>query len=456
MSITPAVSETRLQQLIEREEATFAERHPRSRALYRRASATLAGGVASSWQSTDPHPIYVSHGSGSRVVDVDGNEYVDLHNGYGAVAVGHAHPAVVEAVQRRVERGTHFAQPTEESVLVAEHLRMRFGLPLWRFGNSGTEATLDATRLMRAVTGRDVVLKIEGSYHGHHDALMVSVMPPADDIGPEDDPVSVPQTLGLPGGYVELTRVVPFNDLAALERRLSELEGRVAGLVVEPVMMNIGMVMPDDGYLAGARDLVHAHGALLAFDEVKTGATIHHGGATRRFGVTPDLICLAKSVGGGLCIGAIGGSEDVMGWIADGRIDQVGTFNGNPLSMAAAHAALTEALTPDVYERFEQQAALLREGCDEVLAGHGLEAVTTALAARGAITYRSRPARNYREFLEGRDDLAYANWLVQLNRGVFLPPWGKSENWTLSVQHSDADVTRFVENLDVLAAGIEA
>src|SRR4051794_12263177 len=181
MSVTPAVSETRLQQLIEREEATFAERHPRSRALHRRASGALAGGVASSWQSTDPHPIYVSHGSGSRIVDVDGNEYVDLHNGYGAVAVGHAHPAGVEAGRRRVERGTHFAQPTEESVLVAEHLRMRFGLPLWRFGNSGTEATLDATRLMRAVTGRDVVLKIEGSYHGHHDALMVSVTPPADD-----------------------------------------------------------------------------------------------------------------------------------------------------------------------------------------------------------------------------------------------------------------------------------
>ncbi len=453
MSVTAPATE-RLERLISREEATFQERHPRSRELLARAQRSLAGGVASSWQSTDPHPVYVSHGHGSRVWDADGNEYVDLHNGYGAVAVGHAHPAVVEAVRDRVGRGTHFAQPTEEALLVAEHLRERFGLPLWRFGNSGTEATLDATRLMRAVTGRDVVLKIEGSYHGHHDALMVSVTPPAALIGPADDPVSVPQTLGLPADYVALTRVVPFNDLEALGRTLERFEGRVAGLVVEPVMMNIGMVLPDDGYLAGARDLLHAHGALIAFDEVKTGATIHHGGATRRFGVTPDLICLAKSAGGGLCIGAIGGSEEVMGWVVEGRIDQVGTFNGNPLSMAAALAALTQALTPEVYETFERQATLLRDGCDEVLARHGIEASTTALAARGAVTYRRERSRNYRDFLEASDELAYANWLVQLNRGVFLPPWGKAENWTLSVQHSDDDVLRFVENLEVLAAAV--
>jgi glutamate-1-semialdehyde 2,1-aminomutase len=438
MSVTTSARDLRLERLIEAEEAGFRERHPRSRDLLARARRSLAGGVASSWQTTDPHPVYVSHGRGSRVWDVDGNDYVDLHNGYGAVAVGHAHPAVVEAVSRRVARGTHFAQPTEEALLVAEHLRERFGLPLWRF----------------AVTGRDVVLKIEGSYHGHHDALMVSVTPPADAVGPADDPVSVPQTPGLPDAYVKLTRVVPFNDLAALERALARQRGRVAGLVVEPVMMNIGMVLPDDGYLAAARELLHRHGALLAFDEVKTGATIHHGGATRRFGVEPDLICLAKSAGGGLCIGAIGGSEEVMGWVADGRIDQVGTFNGNPLSMAAALAALTQALTPEAYTIFERQARLLREGCDEVLARHGVEAQTTALAARGAITYRRERARNYRDFLEASDELAYANWLVQLNRGVFLPPWGKAENWTLSVQHSDDDVLRFVENLEVLAAAV--
>src|SRR3954452_5085665 len=207
------IDPTRLARLIETEEAEFTERHKESRAMTERASRVLAGGVASSWQATDPHPIYLVDGHGSKVVDVDGNEYVDFHNGYGAMAVGHAHPRIAEIVSERVRRGTHFAQPTEDSVAVGEHLSERFGLPLWRFGNSGTESTMDAVRLMRAVTGKDILLKIEGSYHGHGDAVMVSVAPPADSIGDYEDPVSVPQTIGLPDAVVELTRVVPFNDL---------------------------------------------------------------------------------------------------------------------------------------------------------------------------------------------------------------------------------------------------
>jgi len=457
MSVTEStIDPARLAALIETEEAEFNARHGKSRAMTERAAHSLPGGVASSWQATDPHPVYLADGHGSKVVDLDGNEYVDFHNGYGAMAVGHAHPKIVEAVSARIARGSHFAQPTEESVAVAEHLSRRFGLPLWRYSNSGTEATLDAVRLMRAVTGRDILLKIEGSYHGHHDAVMVSVGPPADKIGPYDDPVSVPQTLGLPAGYVALTKVVPFNDLDALERTLERHRGQVAGMIVEPVMMNAGMVLPEDGYLQGVKDLLHAHGALLAFDEVKTGATIHHGGATKRFGVTPDLLCLAKSVGGGLPCGAIGGSEEVMSWIADGRIDQVGTFNGNPLTMAAMLAALTQILTPDVYAEFARLATILEEGCEAVMREAGIAGYVTALDARGAVVYRGEQVRNYRDFLEASDELAYANWLVQFNRGVFMAPWGKLENWTLSVQHSEEDVRRYVENFEHLGKALAA
>jgi len=318
VSATSTIDPARLASVIEAEEATFNERHKHSREMTERARRSLAGGVASSWQDTEPHPIYLAEGHGSKVVDVDGNEYVDFHNGYGAMAVGHAHPRIAEVVSERVRLGTHFAQPTEDSIAVAEHLQKRFGLPLWRFGNSGTESTLDAVRLARAYTGRDVLFKIEGSYHGHHDALMVSVAPPADKIGPYDDPVSVPQTLGLPADYVKLTRVVPFNDLEALERTLNRYKGQVAGMIVEPAMMNAGFVLPEEGYLQGVKDLLHEHGALLVFDEVKTGATLSYGGAVEAFGVTPDLLCLAKSVGGGLPCGAIGGTDEVMGWIADG------------------------------------------------------------------------------------------------------------------------------------------
>jgi len=309
---------------------------------------------------------------------------------------------------------------------------------------------------MRAYTGRDVLLKIEGSYHGHHDAVMVSVAPPGDKIGDYDHPVAVPQTLGLPADFVNLTKVVPFNDLDALERTLEENRGRVAGMIVEPCMMNAGIVTPDDGYLQGVKELLHQHGALLAFDEVKTGATIHYGGATKRFGVTPDLLCLAKSVGGGLPCGAIGGSEEVMGWIADGKIDQVGTFNGNPLTMAAMVATLTEILTPDAYTEFDRLGEILREGCDGVIAHTGIAGYTTVLSARGAVTYRGERVRNYREYLEVSDELAYVNWLVQFNRGVFMAPWGKSENWTLSVQHSEEDVRRYVDNFEYLGKALTA
>jgi glutamate-1-semialdehyde 2,1-aminomutase len=449
--VQKTIDPAKLAKLIETEEAEFNARHTGSREMTERARKSLAGGVASSWQSTDPHPIWLADGRGSKVTDVDGNEYVDFHNGYGAVAVGHAHPKIAEAISDRIGRGSHFAQPTEDAVVVGEHLRERFGLPLWRFCNSGTEATMEAVRLMRAITGRDIVFKIEGSYHGHGDPVMVSVAPPADKIGPYDDPASVPQTLGIPREVSELTRVVPFNDLEALERTLAKHEGRVAGMIVEPAMMNAGFVLPEDGYLAGVKERLHAAGALLTFDEVKTGATIAYGGAVECFGVTPDLICLAKSVGGGLPCGAIGGSDEVMDWISSGKIDQVGTFNGNPLTMAAMRTTLTEILTHDAYTEFDRLAEILRSGCDGVMERSGIAGYTTVRSTRGAITYRGERVRNYRDFLEVSDELGYINWLVQLNRGVFMAPWGKSENWTLSVQHSEADVRRYVDNFQQLA-----
>jgi glutamate-1-semialdehyde 2,1-aminomutase len=211
--------------LVAAEERALADRQPRSIAYQLEARRRLPGGVSSSWQTAPPHPIYVSHGKGSRVWDLDGNEFVDYHNGYGAMAVGHAHPKVVEAVQRRIELGSHFAQPTEDALIVADDLAARTGLPLWRFGNSGTETTLDATRLMRAATGRDLLLKVEGTYHGHHDALMVSVFPSEDEWGPHERPASIAQTPGLPQSYVDLTLVVPFGDLDAVRRRFDELPG---------------------------------------------------------------------------------------------------------------------------------------------------------------------------------------------------------------------------------------
>ena len=433
-------------ELITRQEAELAPKHRRSIDYQREASRRLPGGVSSSWQTAPPHPLYVDRGLGSKVWDIDGNEYVDLHNGYGVMVTGHAHPKIVEAVQKRIALGSHFAQPTEDALIVADNLAERTGLPYWRFNNSGTEATLDACRLMRAATGRDMLIKVEGIYHGHHDALMVSVYPNPDKMGPEDRPNSVAQTPGLPQSYVELTRVVQYNDIGAVKCVFEEFPGQIAGMIVEAGVTNLGLLLPDPGYLQGIKDVCHANGAYLAFDEVKTGATLAWGGAIEAFGVTPDIACFAKAIGGGLPCGAIGGVDDLLGLVVRGKVEQVGTFNGNPLTMAASRAALTQVLTKDAYGRFDQIHAIMRGGCQQVIDEYRLPALITTLGAKGGINYSATPLHNSRDGIGIDERISYAAWLWQLNHGVFKSPWAKFESWTISVAHSDEDAQRYVDN----------
>src|SRR3954447_11527345 len=235
--------------LITAEEQVFLRRQPRSTELIGRAREHLAGGATSNWQIAEPQAVWMSHGQGSKVYDVDGNQYVDMHGGYGASIAGHAHPAIVAAVSDRVRRGTHFAQPTEDAIWIAGELSRRFELPLWRFANSGTEATMDAVHLARALTGRDRIIKVEGCYHGHHDSVQVSVLPEADEVGPRDAPNPVPGNTGIPAAIRDLVIVVPFNDAGAVARALAEYRGQVAAMILEPVMMNAGIIAPEDGYL---------------------------------------------------------------------------------------------------------------------------------------------------------------------------------------------------------------
>jgi glutamate-1-semialdehyde 2,1-aminomutase len=448
--IAPDLS-TRLDALIEDETRAFLERQPASRAMSDRARR-LAGGATSSWQVAEPHAVWISHGAGSKLYDVDGNEYSDFHGGYGVSLAGHAHPAIVEAVRTRVGLGTHFAQPTSDSIVVADNLSERFGQPLWRFGNSGTESTMDAVHLMRAATGRDRILKVEGCYHGHHDSVMVSVLPEVgDEIGPDDAPVGITDGSGIPDAIAGLTTIVPFNDLAAVEAALARYPGQIAGMILEPIMMNAGIIIPEDGYLAGLKDLLHAHGALLTFDEVKTGLTVGPGGVSRLFGVTPDLICIAKALGGGLSTAAIGGTDEVMGLIARGDYEQVGTFNGNPLAMAAARAMLTEVLDDAAYAHLDSLRDRMRDGLQDVIDRHDAPWRVVTAGAKGCVSFLPHPIRNFRDFRELDGRYGHAHWLVQHNRAAFLPPWGKVEQWLISVQHTEQDVDRFVANTEHLA-----
>jgi glutamate-1-semialdehyde 2,1-aminomutase len=437
--------------LIDQEERRFLDRMPTSIARSAEASEVLAGGATSNWMISRPAAVWVSHGKGSKVWDVDGTEYVDLHGGYGVMVAGHANPAVVRAVQQRVTEGTHFAQPTDDSIVVARELARRFGLPLWRFNNSGTEATMDAIHLMRAVSGRDEIIKIEGTYHGHHDSVMVSQWRSLDMLGPADEPHRV-AAAGIPQAMADLVHLVPFNDLDALRRVLHDNQGKIAGMIMEPMMMNAGIIPPDSGYLQGVRDLTRQYGVLLAFDEVKTGLSVHPGGITAMSGVTPDIVCLAKALGGGVPCGAIGGTHEVMSAISDGRYDQVGTFNGNPLTMAAARAMLTEVLTDDAYRQAHRRSSAMFERAAETLQRHGVPGYGYAFGFKGSLVFNDQPARNLRDFLAVDTGLSHLHFLVQHNGGVFMAPWGKSEQWTLSPQHTDADVDRFCDNVERFAA----
>ncbi|HTU72578.1 MAG TPA: aspartate aminotransferase family protein [Trebonia sp.] len=455
----PTQAESKLaviERLIAEQEAIFIRRQPKSAELAARARGVLAGGVTSNWQITDPQPVWLSHGAGSKVYDVDGNSYVDLHGGYGAALAGHAHPAIVRAVRDQVTRGTHFAQPTADAIVVATELARRFGLPQWRFANSGTEATMDAVHLMRSFTGRDLIIKVEGGYHGHHDSVQVSVMPDPEEAGPADRPAQVPSSSGIPAATTDLTLVASFNDLGSVARLLDEHEGQVAGMIIEPVMMNAGIIAPEPGFLRGLRDLLHSRAALLTFDEVKTGLTVGPGGVTAREGVTPDLVCLAKSLGGGVSVAAIGGTDELMGHVADGGYEMVGTFNGNPLAMAAARAMLAEVATDEAYQRIERLRARAEAGLTEAIAASGLTAHVVTAGAKGCIVFAGHPVRDYRGFLATDDAHSNAHWLFQHNGGVFLPPWGKIEQWLISVQHDESDIDRLVGNFAAFASAIHS
>lgn len=445
----------RAREIASRERDRLIERTRTSAGLYERAARVLPLGVASNFQANDPYPVYLARGRGSKVWDVDDHEYIDFHSGFGVNIVGHAHPKIVQAVSEAAATGAHFAVTTEVTVALAEEICRRFRLEQMRFVNSGTEATMDATRVARAATGRDVVLKIEGSYHGHHDTLLFSVVPESDVLGIKETVSgeaadsagdvyrTIPTSRGVPSALIELTLIVPFNDATALEHVLSERGDEIAALIMEPVMMNIGLVPPQPGYLEAVRDLCTKHGVVLIFDEVKSGATIAPGGAIERFGVQPDLACFAKALGGGTTIGAFGGKGSIMEVVTRGAAQQ-GTFNGNPLSCRAGLVALTEILTPDAYVHLEKLGTMLADGCRESIEDNGIPANAVDMGAKGCVSYRPEPLTNYRDFLECNTELFEASWPWLVNRGIFMTP-GDEEQWTISVQHSEDDIGRYVE-----------
>lgn len=420
----------------------YAQRTAGSQKANVRARKVMPLGVPSSFQAYDPYPIVVRRSEGAFMEDVDGNRYIDFDMGFGALFSGHGNPAVRAAVDAQLGNGTLFVTPCELNAVVAELLGERYGLPMWRFTNSGTEATMDAIRVARGVTGRDKIVKVEGGYHGHHDEVMISMKPPLDKAGPADAPIPVPSTAGVTRAVLGDTIVVPYNDAPALERALANND--VACFIVEPVMENIGICLPQPDYLQQVREITQRHGTLLIFDEVKTGITAGWAGATGALGVQPDLVALAKSIGGGFPLGAFGGKAEYMDVITQGKVIHLGTYNGNPLVMAASQAVLSEVCTPAATDEVIARNSRLLAECQSIIDAASLPAHTVQFGAKGCITWAPQQIRNYRDYKATDFDLAFAQWIHGINRGVLLPP-GLDEQWLISMMHTEADAMYYAE-----------
>jgi len=406
--------------------------------------------VTSSFQHWDPYPISIVSAKGAWMTDVDGREMLDLSMGFGAMLAGHLNPVVTEEIRSALEEGMLFVMPSPISRDAAEKICKRFVIDQVRFANSGTEAVMYAIRTARAFTGKDAIVKVEGGYHGSSESVTVSTKPALDVAGPALAPNAVISKGTTPGTVF----VVPYNNLAALEEIFKLHRDEIACFIVEPVLENLGIVLPDAGYLEGVRALCDEYGIVLIFDEVKTGLTAGVQGAAQKLGVKPDLICLAKSIGGGLPVAAFGGKKELMDAVSDGRMAHFGTFNGNPLVMAGIRA-MDKVATVDALAKAEalNNQALTRIG--EIINEFELPAHTVGFGVKGCVTWSKDPVRNYRDYKSTNFALAELSWLWSLNRGIITPP-GLDEQWLVSLAHTQNEIDILVNDFRALAVALRS
>lgn len=414
--------------------------------MFDAAKRQIPGGVNSTaratWSGWDPYPLFASHGTGSRLTDVDGNEYVDYLLGLGPMLLGHRPRAVTQAVVDFIEtRGTVFALPVaEEATLAAKICAAVPSVEMVRLCNTGTEAVLYAVRLARAFTGRKKIIRFEGMYHGFSDGVYWSKHPNIETAGPDASPRPVPQGPGLVASIDQSLIILPWNDVDALRAALERHGDDIAAVLTEPIMCNTGCILPEPGYLEAMRELTTKHGALLVIDEVITGFRIALGGAQGHYGITPDLSIFAKGLGGGFPVAAMGGRRDVMRLVADGKVSIAGTYNANGIAVTAANAALDELAQPGMYERLYAVSDELRFGLERIVHDLRVPAHVVGLGPVFQIWFADRPIRNYRDAARHADHDAFRLWWGgMLNRGVLFHP-GAYENLFVSFAHTSDDV----------------
>ncbi len=432
----------------------FESRHKRSHDLWQRATWVMPNGAPTALNHFDPWPLVIERAHNTEVWDIDGHHYYDFHNAFSTVVMGHSNEKIAKAVEKGFSEGaiTGFLSP--QAIELAEHICERFEADMVQFTNSGTESTQLAIRIARAVTGRGKILKIEGGYHGTHDSVMVSTHASFDQLGDPHRPTSVPWGEGMAPGILDSTIVCQFNDLPDLEILLT---AEFACVIMEPVMLNVGFVEPEEGYLQRVRELCNQHGVVLIFDEVKTGVTLAYGGAEEIYQVKPDLKCLAKGIGGGLPLGAVCGKQELMLSIETGETPHYSTFAGNHLAMSAGLACLREVLTPNAYQRLAAEQAALIGGLQKILNSYpNLPAYLVSQGAKGNILFTAPPhTSSYRDWeLRADHELASLYWLMMINRGILLSP-GQDEQWTISVKHGARERARFLSAFAEFALAAE-
>ncbi|MDT7943627.1 MAG: glutamate-1-semialdehyde 2,1-aminomutase [Dehalococcoidia bacterium] len=414
----------------------------RSALILEEARRLMPGGVSSparSFRAVGMPPLVLERGRGSRVWDADGREFIDYLMAFGPLILGHAHPAVVEAVGEALAQGTAFGATTALEVELARLISDALpSVQMVRFVNSGTEATMSAVRLARAYTGRTKVVKFEGCYHGHADGLLARA-------GSGLATLALPDSPGVPPSYAQETLVLPYNDLEAVERAFQAHGEGIAAIIVEPVAANMGVAPPEPGFLEGLRRLTRAYGSLLIFDEVVTGFRLCYGGAQTLYGVEPDITCLGKVIGGGLPVGAYGGRREVMSMVApEGPVYQAGTLAGNPLAMAAGIATLRLLQQEDPYDRLEALASRLEEGLREAIAEAEAPAIVQRVGSMLTIFFTSVPVRDYAS-ARSCDTHRFARFFARMLEQGFLIPPSQFEAWFLSLAHTQEEVAATIE-----------
>lgn len=425
---------------------------PNSEKLYAEALEHIVGGVNSPSRSFKAvgggAPVFMKKGQGSRFWDVDGNEYIDYLAAYGPIITGHAHPHITEAIVRAAQNGTLYGTPTELEIRLAKMLKDAIpSMDKVRFVNSGTEAVMSTIRVARAYTDRSKIIKFAGCYHGHSDLVLVAA-------GSGPSTLGTPDSAGVPASIAQEVITVPFNDLEALEQALNHWEGQIAAVMVEPIVGNFGMVMPEKGFLEGLCKLTHEHGALVIYDEVITAFRFHYGstqtfdGLENHDAITPDLTALGKILGGGLPIGAYGGRKHIMEQVAPlGPAYQAGTMAGNPISVSAGIACLEVLQGEGVYDEMNRLAIALTDGIAESAKRHGVPMTINRIRGSFSTHFCDHPVTNYDQAQDTDGEAFAAFFRGMLNRGVCLAP-SKYEAWFLTTAHTDADIERTLEAAD--------